>query len=192
MAALPLDLIDLALAVVLATGLKCHQLRVPREHLESGQHLSHCHTLSVAARALLVAPTSLTLELDSWVVRCLWQTNDSDVIQLTGGWPVAETRTAISLFSGCGGLDLGVEEAGFRVAAAVEIDADAADTMEKNFANLRRPVIRRDIRTVTGEELLEAAGLASGEGPDLLVGGPPCIAFSKSGFWLDYKRDGVA
>jgi DNA (cytosine-5)-methyltransferase 1 len=103
---------------------------------------------------------------------------------------VAETRTAISLFSGCGGLDLGVEEAGFRVAAAVEIDTDAADTMEKNFSGLRRPVIRRDIRTVSGEEVLEAAGLTSGERPDLLVGGPPCIAFSKSGFWLDYKRDG--
>ena len=103
---------------------------------------------------------------------------------------MAETRTAISLFSGCGGLDLGVEEAGFRVAAAVEIDADAADTMEKNFPSLRRPVIRRDIRTVSGEELLEAAGLASGERPDLLVGGPPCVAFSKSRFWLDYKRYG--
>jgi DNA (cytosine-5)-methyltransferase 1 len=42
---------------------------------------------------------------------------------------------AISLFSGAGGLDLGVERAGFRVAAAVEADADAdaADTLEKNF-----------------------------------------------------------
>ena len=29
------------------------------------------------------------------------------------------------------------------------------------------------------------------ERPDLLVGGPPCVAFSKSGFWLDWKRDGV-
>jgi DNA (cytosine-5)-methyltransferase 1 len=103
---------------------------------------------------------------------------------------VAGTRTAISLFSGCGGLDLGVEKVGFHVAAAVEIDADAADTMEKNFSSLRRPVIRRDIRTVTAEELLDAAELASGEHPDLLVGGPPCIAFSKSGFWLDYKREG--
>jgi DNA (cytosine-5)-methyltransferase 1 len=112
------------------------------------------------------------------------------VIRLTEVGPVAETRTAISLFSGCGGLDLGVEEAGFEVAAAVEIDTDAADTMEKNFPSLRRPVIRRDIRTVSGEELLEAAGLGPEERPDLLVGGPPCVAFSKSGFWLDYKRDG--
>lgn len=41
---------------------------------------------------------------------------------------------AISLFSGAGGLDLGVEAAGFRTAVAVEWDEDAADTMEKNAA----------------------------------------------------------
>jgi len=97
---------------------------------------------------------------------------------------------AISLFSGCGGLDRGVEDAGFRVAAAVEIDRDAADTMEKNFHCLQNPVIRRDLREIRADELLRAAGLRGGERPDLLVGGPPCIAFSKSGFWLDYKREG--
>ena len=43
-----------------------------------------------------------------------------------------ESRSAISLFSGAGGLDLGVEEAGFRTTVAVEWDPDAADTMEKN------------------------------------------------------------
>ena len=97
---------------------------------------------------------------------------------------------AISLFSGCGGLDLGVEGAGFRVAAAIEINDDAADTMEKNFDGLRSPVVRQDIREVSTQDLLEAGGLGAGERPDLLVGGPPCIAFSKSGFWLDYKREG--
>lgn len=110
--------------------------------------------------------------------------------------------SAISLFSGAGGLDLGVEAAGFAVLAAVEWDDDAGDTMEKNaptyFPSLRE-VVRADLyplATGAGEglatrDVLRAAGLSSRERPDLLVGGPPCVAFSKSGFWLDWKREGV-
>lgn len=103
---------------------------------------------------------------------------------------MSEHGVAISLFSGAGGLDLGVERAGFRVAAAVEVDDDAADTMEKNFHGLASPVIRDNILYVPTERILDAAGLGGSEAPDLLVGGPPCTAFSKSGFWLDWKRAG--
>ena len=99
--------------------------------------------------------------------------------------------SAISLFSGAGGLDLGVEQAGFETAAAVEVDFDAADTMEKNFKGLASPVIRRSILEVPTRELLRAAGLRGRERPDLLVGGPPCTPFSKSGFWLEWKRAGL-
>ena len=97
----------------------------------------------------------------------------------------------MSLFSGAGGLDLGVEAAGYRTAAAVEINDDAADTMEKNFHSLASPVIRKSIMDVPTKELLRAAGLRGRERPDLLVGGPPCTPFSKSGFWLEWKRAGL-
>lgn len=110
--------------------------------------------------------------------------------------------SAISLFSGAGGLDLGIEAAGFRTVSAVEWDEDAADTMEKNaptyFPELRE-VVRADLYPlvtgsgggVTTRDILRAGGLRGSARPDLLVGGPPCVAFSKSGFWLDWKRDGV-
>jgi len=98
---------------------------------------------------------------------------------------------AISLFSGAGGLDLGVEMAGFSTAAAVELNEDAADTMEKNFRGLYSGVLRRDIFDVSTRDLLAAAGLRGRERPDLLIGGPPCTPFSKSGFWLEWKRAGL-
>lgn len=98
---------------------------------------------------------------------------------------------AISLFSGAGGLDQGVEDAGYEVRAAVEHNADAATTMEKNFLGLPGPVIRSDILQVPTTDILRAAGLRGSARPDLLVGGPPCTPFSKSGFWLEWKREGL-
>ncbi|MGH9023006.1 MAG: DNA cytosine methyltransferase, partial [Acidimicrobiia bacterium] len=53
---------------------------------------------------------------------------------------VTARGVAVSLFSGAGGLDLGVEASGFVTTAAVELDEDAADTMEKNFSGLVSPV----------------------------------------------------
>jgi DNA (cytosine-5)-methyltransferase 1 len=104
---------------------------------------------------------------------------------------MAEAGLAISLFSGAGGLDLGVEAAGYHVAAAVERDHDAADTMEKNFSRLVSPALRQSILDVPTRDILRAAGLRGRQRPELLVGGPPCTPFSKSGFWLEWKRSGL-
>jgi DNA (cytosine-5)-methyltransferase 1 len=97
-------------------------------------------------------------------------------------------RFAISVFSGAGGLDLGVEQAGFSVGAAVEYDATACDSLRVNFPGMA--VLQGDIRGIGTKQLLGAAGLRAGE-VELLIGGPPCTPFSKSGYWLEQKRRGL-
>lgn len=89
--------------------------------------------------------------------------------------------TAISLFTGAGGLDYGFEAAGFRTAVALEFDERCVKTLRQNRS---WPVIARDIASVPVAELLETAGLRPGDA-DVLIGGPPCQPFSKSGFWAN-------
>lgn len=88
-------------------------------------------------------------------------------------------RHVISLFTGAGGLDLGFEAAGFETAVALEIDARCVETLR---TNRDWPVIDRDILTVPTAELLAVGKLKAGAA-DVLIGGPPCQPFSKSGFW---------
>lgn len=104
--------------------------------------------------------------------------------------------TVVSLFSGGGGLDLGLELSGFETRVAVEWEAHACRTLRENAAaRVRLPtgahylaaceVLERSVRDVTGEELLDAARLEPGEAT-VLAGGPPCVTFSVAG-----KREGL-
>lgn len=88
--------------------------------------------------------------------------------------------TAISLFTGAGGLDYGFEAAGIRTAVALEFDPRCCETLRRNRP---WPIIQRDIAGVPTRELLGIANLAPYEA-DVLIGGPPCQPFSKSGFWV--------
>lgn len=89
--------------------------------------------------------------------------------------------SVVSLFTGAGGLDFGFEAAGFSTAVAVEIDAACCAFLEKNCD---WKVIHNDIHSVESREILEKAGLQKGN-VDVLIGGPPCQPFSKSGYWVD-------
>lgn len=98
---------------------------------------------------------------------------------------------AISLFSGVGGLDLGVKRAGFNIRVALESEEDATASLRANhFPRRPEAVIERSILDVSTAEILERGDLKPGE-PALVFGGPPCTPFSKSGYWLEYKRHGL-
>lgn len=79
-------------------------------------------------------------------------------------------HTAIDLFSGCGGLTLGLKLAGFTVVAAIENDHLAVDTYKVNHPGVH--ICHADIRTVTAKRLREQLNLRVGE-LDLLAGCPP-------------------
>lgn len=84
---------------------------------------------------------------------------------------------AIDLFSGCGGVSCGLTRAGFSVKAAVEIEKDAAETYSNYPLLADVNVLQKDIRKVSGEELLKAAKIRRNE-IYLLAGCPPCQNFS--------------
>lgn len=83
---------------------------------------------------------------------------------------------AIDLFSGCGGLSLGLKQAGFKVACAVEINAKAQETYKLNHSDVR--MIPSDIQKVRVRTLMRELDLAPGQ-LDLLAGCPPCQGFSR-------------
>ena len=86
----------------------------------------------------------------------------------------------ISLFSGAGGLDYGLEAAGFQFGAGVEMEGDCVATLLESRPDW--PVVNESIFKVPTEELLRRAGSKRGD-IDLVVGGPPCQPFSKAGYW---------
>lgn len=90
--------------------------------------------------------------------------------------------TAISLFSGAGGLDVGIGQAGFDVLACCEIDPHCCDTLRDADTRERRNtrVIEDDIRNVNPVWLMNELLLEPGE-LDLLYGGSPCQSFSQIG-----------
>lgn len=108
--------------------------------------------------------------------------------------------SVISLFSGCGGMDLGFRMAGLEIRVMIELDKACCDTLRANFTRAgwrargvhggkglppwiqkREPcILQRDICKTGTEEILAAADLKVGE-PGVVAGGFPCQGFSTSG-----------
>jgi DNA (cytosine-5)-methyltransferase 1 len=88
----------------------------------------------------------------------------------------------VSLFSGCGGLDLGVRNAGFDVVFATDSNSLCAESHKVNFPETN--FLLCPVQDVDEEHL---APVLAGGPIDLLAGGPPCPPYSKSRFYLRDK-----
>lgn len=88
---------------------------------------------------------------------------------------IYEDLTALDLFAGAGGTGLGFSKAGFRIVAAVELDAYAAETYSRNLGSR---VATTDIRSVCPKSFREDLKMLPGE-LSVLIGCPPCQGFSR-------------
>lgn len=100
--------------------------------------------------------------------------------------------TVVSLFSGAGGLDVGLEQAGWDTVVATDFDRDCVTTLTDTKAGRLRILRSRGRRYLENAEILEAdiADVAAADlrptrskrwRPDLLAGGPPCQPWSSAG-----------
>ena len=98
--------------------------------------------------------------------------------------------TAFSIFSGAGGMDIGVRQAGFEIMACIELDHNCCETLRENIrrANYDTKVYEGDIRAYDPMAIMDELGVKAGE-IDLLFGGPPCQAFSQIGKQLSLEDE---
>lgn len=92
-------------------------------------------------------------------------------MQLKNNQP-ANQPVALDIFSGAGGLTVGLKRAGFKVAAAVELEDQAFTTYKTNHPEVH--AFKQDVRTIRGTSIKKVAGKRI----DLLAGCPPCQGFS--------------
>ncbi|MDO4289997.1 MAG: DNA (cytosine-5-)-methyltransferase [Eggerthellaceae bacterium] len=91
----------------------------------------------------------------------------------------------VSIYSGGGGIDCGFRNAGYDICLSTDNWGIACNTLEKNGGSKR--VVCDDIRNIDYKKELGAVGLEKDD-VDVLAGGPPCPAYSKSRFYLKDKK----
>lgn len=86
---------------------------------------------------------------------------------------------AVSLFSGAGGLDLGMKQAGFDIRLCVDADPTCCQTLKEN--HMCENIYVEDVSKLTKKDIYLLAKLDQSDRIDLLFGGSPCQSFSTAG-----------
>jgi len=87
--------------------------------------------------------------------------------------------TAISFFSGAGGLDLGLLNSGFDIKLSIELEPIYCETLKNNHPGLN--VYCGDITKLSASDIIKLSKIEKKDGIDLIVGGSPCQSFSTAG-----------
>jgi DNA (cytosine-5)-methyltransferase 1 len=94
---------------------------------------------------------------------------------------------AISLFSGCGGLDIASHLAGVPVLSALDFDEDSTKTMKQNKLFKNTEILHEDVRNMDSKHYKKLL-IKNKVKKFILIGGPPCQPFSKAGYWVKNKN----
>lgn len=100
--------------------------------------------------------------------------------------PKQDALNCLSFFSGAMGLDIGLEQEGINILLACETDNACRRTIVANEPGIG---LIGDIRDYTAGEILEYANLRENGQVDIVVGGPPCQAFSTAGKRLGFQDE---
>jgi len=93
----------------------------------------------------------------------------------------------ISLFSGCGGLDMGCHLAKIPVIAAIDNDKDCLETLRLNAIFKHTKIYQADLSTFSSSAIRTLLK-QSKPSKFIIIGGPPCQPFSKASYWVGHKR----
>ncbi|MCR8907971.1 MULTISPECIES: DNA cytosine methyltransferase [Thermophilibacter] len=105
--------------------------------------------------------------------RCNSIGEKGQVSALSANQVQSKSITAVDLFSGCGGMSLGFENAGFKVLAAFDNWTPAVEVYRKNFDH---PIFKHDLSDIDA-----SVPLVREFAPTVIFGGPPCQDFSTAG-----------
>lgn len=127
----------------------------------------------------------------TWVINSSLFENRNLIFQLCGDVPdqkrsnqIDSKYNVLSFFTGAMGLDIGLIQAGLEPILASEIDPNTRKTILLNCPNIG---LIGDINKYNKDDILVYAGLKKDEDIDLIIGGPPCQAFSTAGKRESFK-----